>query len=318
MISPKQLGVLGIGVLALAACTSDDAANVEVNPPSTAAATTAPTPTAGPTEADPTPDTFGSLADLVPEDLQGSVLALGIPPEEMRSTVYLEVEDGVATGVLPELLQAAGNLLGLETEQREFNNGDELEEAYLDGDPAAYMVVASPRGFPTSYADIVAFVEYDELFLLGPGVEIGDEPTDLCGLRIGQYEPEHSEPRLAGYFAEISALCEAMGESIELVSYTPDDISTSEAVAAGDIDAAPTDEVMGARALSDFPELSLGGHVTGRGTSTFIVGQEHGLAEPLAEALHELAANGTYEEIMASHGMPNVAPSEPMVNVVED
>jgi polar amino acid transport system substrate-binding protein len=321
---PRKL-IFVLALFVLTACSDNDDATADDDIPApgestaeTAAETTELEPEADSTPGtDPTPDTYGSLAGLVPDELEGSTLILGIPPEAMRSDVYLEDDGESFSGPLPDLLQAAADLLGLPTEQREFDGGDELEESYLDGEPAVYLVAATMRGFPVDLADIIVFAEYDDRFLLREGLEIGDEPTDLCGLRIGRYEPENGEPVLSGYFAEMSGYCESSGNPLEIVPFAPDDALPSEAVASGEIDAAPMGEVMGARAIDESPWLTLGGPVTERRTTSFIAGKEHGLAEPIAQALDELAANGTYEDIMASYGLPNVAPTEPMVNVVD-
>ncbi|NEE02262.1 transporter substrate-binding domain-containing protein [Phytoactinopolyspora halotolerans] len=318
-------------VLATAACSSGDetaddqdatarpsgSAQPKESPPVEAEAQQTPSADAS-TAAEERPDTYGTLSHLLPEDVAGGTLILAIPPEEMRTDHYLREEDGAVTGPLPDLVRAAADRLGLPTQERPFESGDELHDSYIDGEPAVFLVAASPWGFPVDDADVVTFAEYDERFLLREGLEIGDDPTDLCGLRVGQYQPEHGSPALGAYFAEVSAACDAAGDPLEIVPFesTDDDFPT-DAVAAGEIDAAPAGEIVGAILIDETPGLTLGGDVTGQGATAFISGKQHGLAEPLAEALAALAADGTYAEIMGGYGLPDVAPDGPTVNVVD-
>jgi polar amino acid transport system substrate-binding protein len=302
--------IAGVAIAAMG-CSGDDSATAEPRP-----LMADPTPPDTPTPT-PTPDTFGSLADLVPDDLVGRTVILGIPPESMRADMYMSEAGGSMVGALPDLITAAADLLGMPAELRDVEGGDELEESFLDDDPVVYLIAASTNNFPTNLADLVSFVAYEERFLFREGLDIGDEPLDLCGLRIGRYETEHSEPAHQGFFAEIESVCEMEGDPLELVAYTPDDGFPVDAVVAGEIDAAPSGQVYSAHVMNQNPGPTWGGPKTGDSTTGLIVGKESGLAEPLAQALHELATTGVFGEIMERYGLPNVPPAEPMVNVVD-
>ncbi|WP_166354414.1 transporter substrate-binding domain-containing protein [Phytoactinopolyspora limicola] len=316
----SRLCIIGLLLtVAVTACSADDD-TPDPAPDATASgpAATPAVPEPADVTPEPTPDTYGSLASLLPDNFDATTIALGVPPEDMRSPRYLDVADDTVDGALPDLVRAAADLLGLDTKPHDFEQGDELNEAYLDGLPAVYLLVASPRNFPVDHADMVGFTQYENRFLLAGGVSIGDDPADLCGLEIGRYDGEHASRGSAGYLAEIEGLCQANGDPIELVTYTPGEDDTIDEVIAGNVDAIPAGELAGITTIDEHPELDWGGPLTGLSTSTFIVGQDHGLADALAAAIDELATSGQYAQIMDRHGLPSLPPPEPLVNVVED
>lgn len=196
----------------------------------------------------------------------------------------------------------------------------EVDTPVIAGNPAVFAISAVPNEGVVEVVDTVTFVEDDERFLVRAGVEVGDEPRDLCGLWIGHYDPGGGlgSDDLA-YLTDASADCEAEGvEPVEIVPFTAETGFPHDAVVRGEIDATPVSESYAAFKIGQSPELSLGGPVMRRSAIAFVVGKDNGLAEPMAAAIDELVSNGTYERIMDSYGLPNSAPEKALVNVISE
>lgn len=303
-VRPSGLAVFATALL-LTAC-GDEGPTSAPSPSSTSDA-----PTDAVASTTPTPETSGSLAHLVPAERRGATLILGFP-DDNPSPLLGNPADGEADGALPDLVAAAIDLLGLSASYEAVPQVDALDPLTA-GELDVYVGLATGVHGIADQADAVTYLEEQETFLIGDGLDVGPEPADLCGLRVGY---DDSDDEHVGALTEFSASCTAVHDlaPIDLQEFTDETGPAREAVVAGELDAAITDSFYGEWFATEHPGLSIGGPVLAESYWALLVGKDNGLVEPLAAAIDELVANGTYEQIMTDHGVPSMPPAQATVN----
>lgn len=209
-------------------------------------------------------------------------------------------DDGALTGLDYDLAMAIGEKLGVEvtTEASSFEN--ELlgvDSGTYDWTGAAAITAERLEKFDmTSY-----LTTGDALVVEADSPDIGDELSDLCGLSIGLLTGD----RLVAVLEQGSADCTAAGDdAIDIQTY-PAIADAQLATKSGNIDAWYTGKIYAAYSIEQAPDTW---KVTGPQprplvTSGIITKKGSGMAEVLAEALNEMIADGTYQEIFAEWGL---------------
>lgn len=287
-----------IAALLLAAC-GDDA---PVSAPSPEASSDA-VPTETPVDAS------GLLAHLVPSDRRDIELVLGFP-DSNPSPLMGQPDDGEADGALPDLVDAALDLLSLSGRYEAVPQGEEVDRLEA-GELHVYVAPSSGVHGIADRTSAVTFLDEEDTFLIREGLDVGTETSDLCGLRIG-----YDDDSIRAALEEWSATCVSLHDlqPIDIQDHTEAETSALDAAVAGELDAAPTGTFYGEWLIGEHPGLSLGGPILGPTYLALLVGKNNGLVGPLSSAIDELVANGTYERIMSEHGVPSLSPNPSRVN----
>lgn len=316
MRRPLLIGTSFTVLLLAAACGGDDEPNGSASPEEMSGGTSEPAPTPTPSESE-TPNIDGILAHLVPSDRRDIPLIIGFPDDSENSPLLGQANDGKADGALPDILDVAMQMLSLESRYEVVAPGAAIELIQREDsitEPAIHLYIA-----PSSDVDAVlgralavTFIDDENTFIIREGLEVGDEPSDLCGLRIGLYTYEGDDNDEAGAaLAEFTAACTSVHgrEPIEIVEYTEETGFPIDDVIAGELDAAPSSTFHGEWTVSQHAGLSLGGGIYGAGDSlSFLVAQNIGVVNPLADAIDTMVEYGIYQQIMEEHGLPNMPP----------
>lgn len=278
----------------------------------------------------------GSLAGLVPEDVAelGAVVVaadLSNPPAGFTSPVEFEgvagaaVQAGQFTGFDVQLVESAANLLGLRVEWLAVPFTDVLSAVTNDrATLAASAITVTPER--SQQLDFVTYLEAGTQWVTRAANELGIYPNSACGTRVGVQAGTIQVDDLAAR----SAQCEADGQDpITAVDY-PRQTDVSAALLDGEVDAF----------LSDLPAAQWavrqgGGPIGAASTTTstqlaFAGGtydeQLYGLAfrpadtelaQAFATALQQLAADGTYQEILEFWSVDDGALPEGDIEVVD-
>lgn len=251
----------------------------------------------------------GLLAHLVPADRRDIEVVLGFP-DSNASPLMGQPDDGEADGALPDLVDAALDVLSLSGRYVAVPQGEEVDRLEA-GDLHVYVALSSGVHGIADRTNAVTFLDEEETFLIREGLDVGTETSDLCGLRIG-----YDDDSVRAALDEWSATCVGLHDlqPIDIHDHTEAETSARDAVIAGDLDAAPTGTFYGEWLIGEHPGLSLGGPILGPSYSALLVGKNNGLVGPLSSAIDELVANGTYERIMSEHGLPSLPPNPSRVN----
>lgn len=242
------------------------------------------------------------VADLVPgEYRERGSFTVGINPD-VPPVKYLD-DDGIMTGVAPELLRAAGDIMGLEVEI-ELGSFDSMMPGLQSG---AFDVIGSIGDFEErrEYIDFINYM-HAGIGIIGTADFEQDEvvPEDLCGVTVGYVVGTQQQ----GLLQTASNECEEAGEApIEASGYR-DAAASILAVSSGQAEAAWIDTpavLYNVNAQPDvfkalYTEPEPGYYGIG------VLKEDDEFLQALHAALQELEANGEYEAIMTEFGVTDL------------
>jgi len=283
------------------------------------------------------PDTGeGSLADLVPPDIaeQGSVVVaadLDTPPAGFASPIEFEgvagaaVQAGEFTGFEVELVQDAANLLGLRVEWFDLPFDDVLSAVTNE---RATFAASSITVTPSRSVDLdfVTYLQTGTQWVTSSTNELGIYPNSACGARVGVQVGTIQVDDLATR----SAQCEAQGQDPVTALDYPRQTDVSAALLDGEVDAFLADlpaaqwavrqggGPVGAASTTTSSQLAFAGSsYDEQPYGLAFRPQDSELAQAFATALQQLAADGTYEEILKFWSVDDGALPEADIKVVD-
>jgi len=215
---------------------------------------------------------------------------IGMDPDLARA---IAAKMGVGVEVMPEAFQ--NSLLGLDAKRIDVVGGASITEARIE----KYDMVPYSTG------------AYGMLTRADNGADIPDSLDELCGFTLAINAGDVMIPMLQ----ELSEACTAAGEPAITVSEFPDATANGLAVQSSRADAwvGPT-IAQGYTAKVDQGKWERTGPVWGNATIGFVTQKGAGLAERIADAINELIADGTYEEIMSTYGLTDNMITKATVN----
>lgn len=278
----------------------------------------------------------GSLAALVPDDVAevGAVVVaadLANPPAGFTSAVEFDgvagaaVQAGEFTGFDVQLVEEAANLLGLRVEWFDLPFDDLLPAVTNERATfAASAITVTPQR--SEELDFVTYLATGTQWVTSSANERGVYPNSACGARVGVQAGTIQVDDLAAR----SAQCEADGQDpISALDY-PRQTDVSAALLDGEVDAFLSDlpaaqwavrqggGSVGAASTTTSTELAFaGGSYDEQPYGLAFRPQDTQLAQAFATALQQLAADGTYLEILEFWSVDAGALPEGDIQVVD-
>lgn len=292
----KALGLAAVVLLTMSACANPE----EVG----AAATNIPEASQRTYQADP------EIAAMVPEAYKkrGSftvAVSPDIPPVK-----YVD-NAGVITGFAPELLRAAGQVMGLEAEMQK-GTFDSMVPGLSS---KRFDVIGSISDFEErrSQIDFIDYMYAGTGILTSAGFE-KDEivPEDLCGYGIGFIVGTQQQ----GLLEAASEKCEAAGRDPVAGTGYPDGGATVLAVKSGQEDGAWIDAPVALYNVTQEPDtfktiyLDKESMLYGIGVHT----SNPEFRDALRAAMQKLATNGDYKELITEFGLAELGLPEMPLN----
>lgn len=252
------------------------------------------------------------VSNMVPDEIsdRGSITVAvntGLAPVKMTD------ESGNITGIAPQLLDGAGQVMGLDVE---------LEEVPFDSlipglTSERFDVIASISDLPErrDQIDFINYMEYGTAVLVPANFEADSiELNELCGLTVGHTRGTAQDSLID----ELSQDCESNGD--EAIDAKAFDASAAGVVGveSGQLDAFWGDSSSMAYNASMAPDTFKVVYEEIEGPyGVGVLNTEQDLREALRSALQEMESNGTYQEIMENWGSSDVAMPELPLNTGE-
>lgn len=243
-----------------------------------------------------------ALADRVPAWLRKSgTLRVAVDPRA-KPLAYIDSE-GRLNGVEVQLAVAVASLLDLHpvfTADAFAAMGSELVAGRFELGASAFSLVPQ-EALPT---DGVAYLETDVQLVrpVGSAVEVGS----LCGATIAAFEGS----RTVEWLDQRSQTCLEQGLPGIEVTALFQDADLGRAVLTGRADALLAAAPVSASLAKTYPaELEVAPGAADPTVLVILAAPQQGLAELIADAVDELAANGSYEQLLLAFG---VAGREPL------
>ena len=234
---------------------------------------------------------------LLPADLQGATLTVGIDPYYAPNE-YMD-DNGEIAGWEIDLADAIAQKLGVTFEYKE-TAFDEILPAVADG--------SLHLGF-SSFSDtverqkVVDFVNYYDAGIQWAQIVGGSvNPADACGLTVAVQKGTYQE---TDELPAKSAECEAASKApITIVSYETQDEATT-ALILGQADAMSADSPITLNAVSLVrDQIEVAGEAFEVGPYGIAVSKDStGLGKALQKALESLIADGNYEKVLDGWGV---------------
>jgi polar amino acid transport system substrate-binding protein len=278
----------------------------------------------------------GSLAALVPEDVAevGAVLVAAdlanapagfTSPTEFEGVAGAAVQAGEFTGFDVQLVEDAADLLGLRVEWFALPFDDVLPAVTNERATfAASAITVTPQR--SQDVDFITYLETGTQWVTSSANELGVYPNSACGARVGVQAGTIQVDDLAAR----SAQCEADGQDPITVLDYPRQDDVSAALLEGEVDAFLADlpaaewavrqggGPIGAASTTTSTELAFaGGSYDEQPYGLAFRPEDTALAQAFATALQQLAADGTYQEILEFWSVDAGALPEGDIQVVD-
>ncbi len=245
------------------------------------------------------PATNPTLAALVPAELrEKGTLTIGTNPPFAPNE--FKASDGSIIGFEMDLIKAAASVLGLTVNIRE------MEFPLILPAISAGTLDVGASGFTDTlerqeHYDFVDYLNAGLIWATQPGNEHNIDPNNACGLtvavQVGTYSDTEDVPSK-------SAACEAAGKPpINKMVYPSADAATT-ATILGRVEAYSADSpIVGFAVARSEGKLVQIGEPFDTAPYGWAVDKESPLGPALAEALQQLVADGTYEQILSPWGL---------------
>lgn len=262
-------------------------------------------------ETQPAAEADPDIAALLPDDIaqRGTILVGNDganPPFEYMG------EDGTTfEGVDPDLARAMGELLGVEIQfvQTSF---DAIIPALQAGTIDMAMNSIGDTKEREEVVDFVTYYHNGTTIVVEKGNPLDLAPDALCGARVGVIRGSLQQNTMLPARAEA---CEADGEKAPSEHAYANVSEIALALGSGQVDALLADIPPAVDAASKNPGLEVvGPSFKNPNPGGIALPKGSDLADALAAAMSELMDNGTYEEILAEHGLEDIAIEEPEFN----
>jgi polar amino acid transport system substrate-binding protein len=218
--------------------------------------------------------------------------------------------DNKLTGVLPDLTNAIGQVMGCEVN----NQATAWENALLglqsgkfDGVPGANITAERLQKFDFA----LLMLDHYGFLQMAAGSQVPNTMDALCGLTIGTTSGNVSVAALQ----DQSAKCTASGKKAIDVKTFPDGAATTLALTGGHVDLT-TDGMatIGYQALQSNGKLRVTGPSYLFAQIGWAAQKGSGNAEKVAAAFNKLIADGTYRKILDKYGLGSDAMKQSVVN----
>lgn len=246
-----------------------------------------------------------AIAAMVPENIRKNGTFTAAVNPDVPPVKFVDA-NGKITGLTPELLEAAAQVMGLkmELQQSPF-------DALVPGlNAQRFEVVLSIGDFKERQAQI-DFIDYirqgTAILVPASSKSTALTPDQLCGLRVGHARGT----REAGLLEKATAACAAEGKPALTASGYQDLASAIIGVKSGQEDAVWGDSVAMLYNAGQNPDLYKVVYTALEGPYGIGINKEnHEFRDALQAALKKLATDGVYDELLAKWGLTDLAMPE--------
>ncbi|MBA3809506.1 MAG: ABC transporter substrate-binding protein [Solirubrobacterales bacterium] len=290
-----RIGIPALALLALAGCGSSKSSNTSTSATTSSAASAA----------------SSAIAAQVPAAIKSKGTLTVATEAQYAPNEFIAPDGHTIIGMDADLMSALAETMGLKVKLVNSNF-----ETIIPGLAAGrYDVGASSFTDTKEREKTVDFVDYYTAGISfyakstgNPGVSV---VADLCGKKVavekGTTEQEESEAQ--------SKKCSKEGKPAVTALVFPGQDAVNLAVSSGRADVGMADSpVADYQVAQSKGVFKLTGQAFGLAPYGFAIPKSSGLTKPMAAALKELIANGTYAKILAKWGLQSGAISEPKIN----
>jgi polar amino acid transport system substrate-binding protein len=249
-------------------------------------------------------------ASLVPEKIRSKGTLIVAADATYAPNEFIGADGKTVEGMDPDLVKALGEVLGLEIEVVNASF-DTIIPGLASGKYDLGMSSFTDTKEREQVVDFVTYFTAGTSFYVKAGGPTIATLADLCGHSVGV---ERGTVQADDANAQ-SDKCTAAGESAVKVSVYPDQNAANLAISSGRAEVGMADSPVAAYIVEQSNgQFELTGEPYNTAPYGIAIPKESGMAKPILEALKELMANGTYQEILTKWGVQDGAITNPQIN----
>lgn len=276
---PVLLVLISVTAVVLAACGDSDSSSPE-------------------SQSDVPSASAGSVASLVPEDMRGKTLTIGLPPGDPPKTDYTADRKSFE-GVDVDLGEAMAPLMGVD-----FSYEATTFDAIIPAIQSGQLVIGMSGFYVTeermAVVDEVTYMKDAVMLVSKKDGPTGLTPDTLCGLAVATVKGSV----MAEDLTTRSKACEEAGDDPIEVQVYAEDATATLALESGRADVAAASAISGGYLIKTKPDdFQLAGETYDPVLVGFLLEKDSELSPAVEAAIDELIANGTYADIMEKWGL---------------